>query len=308
MKHNPALILSAIVLPGLIYVGNPAFALLVGMGITLAFNRVVISGGQTYGKYLLQGAIILLGFKLNVSELLRISADYTLMVALYVLSALFLGLALGWLLRIEKTSGILMAAGTAICGGTTIATLAPILKARPDQLGVALAIVFLLNAFALVTFPYVGHYLQLSQEQFGVWVAFAIHDTSSVVATAQIYGDEAARIATTVKLGRTLWLIPLVLVASYYVSSEKATMRLPLFIILFIAASIIGSLISLPNIMISAISWCSKSFLVVALFLIGTEITRDTLRRIRGRVLAQALILWSIVVPGTLLAVQMLIV
>ena len=209
MKFEAGIAITIICLLPLIYWGNPALALFVGMFWTLLLGRPVIDRGQVYGKYLLQTAIVLLGFKLNVSDLWRISADYTPLVAVYVLTALLLGLGLGWLLKLEKNASLLMASGTAICGGTTIATLAPILKARADQVGVSLAIVFLLNALALITFPYIGDYLEMSQEQFGVWVALSIHDTSSVVATAQIYGDQAASIATTVKLGRTLWLIPL---------------------------------------------------------------------------------------------------
>ena len=304
MKLDVGSILLVVFLPGLIYLGNPAFALLIGMTLTLILDRPV---GQEYGKYFLQGAIILLGFKLNVSELWRINAEYTILVGVYVISAISIGLGLARLLKMEITSGILMASGTAICGGTTIATLAPILKARADQVGVALAIVFLLNAIALFTFPYIGHFFELTQEQFGVWVALSIHDTSSVVATAQIYGDEAARIATTVKLGRTLWLIPLTLIASFYVRSGQASVRLPLFILLFIAASIFGSIIQLPDMLISSVSWTSKAMLVVALYLLGSEITRDTLRAIRGKALAQALILWSLVVPATLFSVIALI-
>ncbi|MFT7688410.1 MAG: putative integral membrane protein (TIGR00698 family) [Candidatus Azotimanducaceae bacterium] len=304
MKLDAGLILPVVFLPGLIYFGNPAFALLIGMTLTLILDRPIV---QEYGKYFLQGAIILLGFKLNISELWRINADYTILVGIYVISALCIGLGLARLLKMESISGILMASGTAICGGTTIATLAPILKARADQVGVALAIVFLLNAAALFTFPYIGHFFELTQEQFGVWVALSIHDTSSVVATAQIYGDEAARIATTVKLGRTLWLIPLALMASLYVRSGQASIRLPIFILAFIAASIIGSVIQLPEKLISATSWTSKAMLVVALYLLGSEITRDTLRAIKGKALAQALILWSLVVPTTLFSVIILI-
>ena len=304
MKLDTGLILPVVFLPGLIYLGNPAFALLIGMTLTLLLNRPV---GQEYGKFFLQGAIILLGFKLNMSELWRINAEYTLLVGVYVISAISLGLGLARLLKMESTSGILMASGTAICGGTTIATIAPILKARADQVGVALAIVFLLNAIALFTFPYIGHFFQLTQEQFGVWVALSIHDTSSVVATAQIYGDEAARIATTVKLGRTLWLIPITLIASFYVRSGQASVRLPLFILLFIAASILGSLIPLPTALINATSWISKALLVIALYLLGSEITRDTIRAIKGKALAQALILWSLVIPSTLFSVIYLI-
>ena len=233
---NPAIGLTfyTLILLPLIYFGNPAVALLVGMAITLGLNKTLISNASVLGKYSLQAAIILLGLKLNIGDLWRISANYTLAIFIYVIAAITIGLMIGRLMKVERNSSLLMASGTAICGGTTIATLSPIIKARPDQTGVALAIVFLLNAVALFTFPHVGHWLEMTQEQFGVWVALAIHDTSSVVATAQIYGEESAAVATTLKLGRTLWLIPLVLIVSFRERSEGAKVRLPGFILLFL--------------------------------------------------------------------------
>jgi uncharacterized membrane protein YadS len=175
---------------------------------------------------------------------------------------------------------------------------------------VALAIVFLLNAVALLTFPLIGDYLHLSQTQFGVWAAFAIHDTSSVVATAAVYGDQAANVATTVKLGRTLWLIPLVVVASLVAGRGEigdVKVRLPGFILLFILASVLGSVLPMPAWLPAAASLLSKCLLVLALLLIGSEISRQTLRQLRGRVLVQALLLWLLVVPVTLVLVIYLV-
>ncbi len=273
------------------------------MAFTLMLDRPLIERGSTVSKYFLQTAIVLLGFKLNMADLWQISATYTLTVAVYVGSALGLGLLIGFALKVEKNSSLLMASGTAICGGTAIVTLSPILRARADQMGAALAIVFLLNALALLAFPYIGHWLSMSQEQFGVWVALAIHDTSSVVATAQIYGEEATTIATTVKLGRTLWLIPMVLVTSFWVHAPKARMRVPTFILFFILASVSGSLVPLPEMWTASVTWLSKALLVVALFLVGTEISRNALKNVLGKVLGQALILWLLVIATTLTAV-----
>lgn len=296
-------ILCLLSVPPLIYLGNPALALIVGMSLTLIFDRKIIENGNILSKYFLQSAIILLGFKLNIAALWQTSASYTMAVAVYVGSAMGFGLLLGTWLKLERSSNILMAAGTAICGGTTIATLAPIIKARPEQMGTALAIVFLLNAIALFIFPYIGQWLNMSQEQFGIWVALAIHDTSSVVATARIYGEEAMQIATTVKLGRTLWLIPMVLMVSFWAHSAETKIRVPLFILFFIAASVAGTFISLPGILLASTTWLSRALLVIALFLIGTEISRTTLRALRGRILVQALILWILVVPITMIGV-----
>ena len=275
-------------------------AAVVVLAISLVFNRQAIPQAGLLGKYALQTAIILLGLKLNASELVKISADYSLLVTAYVGLTLSIGLAMGWALKNDPKCSQLIASGTAICGGTTIASLSPVIRARPEQTGVALTLVFLLNAVALFTFPAIGKYIALSQEQFGVWAALAIHDTSSVVATAALYGEEAAKVATTVKLGRTLWLIPLLLVFSIVQKSGSAKLRIPLFIILFVVAACIGSLFALPVAVIDSASVLSKTLLIIALYCIGTEISRQTLMDLRGRVLFHGLLLWALVVPLTL--------
>ena len=310
LRSHGGKLAALLMLPGLLWLGNPAFALLAGVGLTLAFDRPLLAQSSSYSKYLLQAAIVMLGLKLNMADLWRINADYSAYVAVYVLSAIGFGLLLGKLLGVEHISSTLIAAGTGICGGTTIATLAPIIKASAEQVGVALAIVFLLNAVALLTFPFVGDYFHLSQTQFGVWAALAIHDTSSVVATAAVYGDQAANVATTVKLGRTLWLIPLVVVASLVAgrgNPDDVKVRLPGFILLFILASVLGSVLPMPGWLPAAASTVSKCLLVLALLLIGSEISRQTLRQLRGRVLVQALSLWLLVVPLTLVLVVYLV-
>ena len=164
-----------------------------------------------------------------------------------------------------------MASGTAICGGTAIATLAPLIGARADQVGVAIGIVFLLNAAALFGFPLIGHWLGMSQLQFGMWAALAIHDTSSVLATSAIYGNEALEIATTVKLGRTLWLIPLTLIVSLAQRASAARVRVPPFIVAFIAVSVLSTVLPLPAWIGHAAGRVSKALLVTALFFIGTR-------------------------------------
>ncbi|HIG41473.1 MAG: putative sulfate exporter family transporter [bacterium] len=307
MRPSTGWFIAIIALLTLLFLGNPAIALFTGTFLTLTLNKSIVANAANLGKYCLQTAIVLLGLKLNVVDLLSISADYTLPIAIYVLTVLGLGGLLGWALKVELNANKLMSSGTAICGGTTIASLSPIIGATSHQTGAALAIVFLLNALALFTFPHIGDWLRLSQEQFGVWVALAIHDTSSVVATAQIYGEEAARVATTLKLGRTLWLIPLILAATIWSGSGEAKMRLPGFILLFILASIIGSIVPLPDVIQKTAAIISSALLVAALFFIGTEISRQNLREIDARVLLQAIILWLTVVPATLTAVLYLV-
>jgi len=298
--------ITAVVLPMLIYVGNPAVALLVGSALSLLTNAKIVPGSDKLGKYALQTAIILLGLKLNAAMLIQISADYSLMVTFYVLATLAVGFTIGRLLRNDDISNQLISSGTAICGGTTIASLSPIIHARPDQTAVALTVVFLLNALALFTYPYIGGFLQLTQEQFGVWCALSIHDTSSVVATALLYGEDAGAVATTLKLGRTLWLIPLLVVASV-MARQDARVQVPIFVLLFILSAMLGSFLDLPAWLTNGAGSISKALLVLALYCIGTDISRTTVRELRGATLVQGIALWLIAAPTTLAAVYYLV-
>jgi uncharacterized membrane protein YadS len=289
--------------PALLWFGNPALALIAAAAASLVLGRPVVDIGERWGKFALQGAIVLVALRLDVGTVLALSAEFSWTVAACVLATLATGLLLARVLATDPITGKLLSAGTAICGGTAIATLSPLLGATAGQTGVALAIVFLLNAVALFVFPLIGQALDLSELQFGLWTALAIHDTSSVVATATVYGEQAAEVAATVKLGRTLWLIPLVFLAGAFGRGDSARARFPGFVAAFVAASAIGTWIALPDWAHAAAGTLSKALLVVALFLIGARITRSALAEVRGRVVAHALILWSIVAPATLGAV-----
>jgi uncharacterized integral membrane protein (TIGR00698 family) len=288
----------------LILWGNPLYAILAGAALAVIFNRRIWAESGKWGKLALQTAIILLGFNLDARNLWTVSQGYAGVIALYVIATFGAGLALAYLLRVDRVLGQLMAAGTAICGGTAIAALSPVIRARGDQMAVALTIVFFLNMVALLVFPLIGEALEMSQFQFGLWSALAVHDTSSVVAVAAVYGQEAAEIATTLKLGRTLWLIPLMLGFSLLQGSGEAKIRIPSFIILFIFASIAGSLLqsqfAMPQSIYDGAKYVSGALIIVALFFIGLECTRTTFRNLRGRVVMMALALWLAVVPLTL--------
>lgn len=296
---KPRLLIAVALVP-LVYMGNPALALLAGLTISITLDRSPIAGGSTFGKYLLQAAIVLLGLKLNAAQLLDISGTYALPIAGFVCVTSLIGLLLGWLIRSDRSTNALISSGTAICGGTTIATLSPIIAARPEQTGAALCVVFLLNALALITFPAIGTWLNLSQQQFGVWAALAIHDTSSVVATAQIYGTKAAEIATTVKIGRTLWLIPLIVIASLVVGAQQSKIRIPNFVFVFVGASLLGSWVGLANQATVLIGEIASALLVAALFFVGTEITRQTLKTLRLATVLHGVALWLMVIPAVL--------
>ena len=243
--------------------------------------------------------------KLNAGEVIKLTQDYALIVAGYVLLAMVLGLLLGKLVQNTSKSSQLISAGTAICGGTAVATLSPVIQAKTEETGVALSLIFLLNIFALLLFPYIGEHLQMTQEQFGVWVALSVHDTSSVVATSAIFGEEAMKVATTVKLGRTLWLIPLILLFSVAQKRKGTQIRFPIFILLFILSASASSFIEIPNQILVLATKCTTYFLIVALFFMGLGLTRSTLQNLKRGPLIHILSLWLLVVPATLLLVVM---
>ena len=288
-----------------VFIAHPAFALLLAATINLVFAPKLPKMTKQSGRYLLQGAIVFLGLTMNVEALWSVSQDYSVLIVGYILSTLCVGLILGRFLRVDTDQARLLVSGTAICGGTAIATLGPVIRARSESVAVCLAIVFLLNAIAILVLPKVGIYLEISQTQFGVWVALAIHDTSSVVGAAAIYGDEALQVATTVKLVRTLWLIPLVLAAGILMNRRETKARLPGFVVLFVLFSIIGSVSNISGEWIAGIKTLSQTMLVAALFFMGLEITRDALRRLNGRAVSLGVCLWLVVLPTTYWAVRL---
>ena len=298
-REKSALVLLGVLLVILlgIYFQNPAYALLGALALRLTIDVNPIKNSGTIGKLSLQTAIVLLGFSLGIDSLMQMSSNYGVIVAVFVLGTLGLGLLMGKLLRSNEVETTLLASGTAICGGTAIATLAPLINAKPQQFAVATALVFLLNIVALLTFPYIGTQLGLSQEVFGAWVALAIHDTSSVIATASIYGDEAAQVAAAVKLGRTLWLIPLAFAVSLIYGRREAKIRVPTFVLLFVGMAVVSRFIPLEPVVVGYISLMSKALLVIALAMIGLEINRQTLSQMSMRSIGLGVGLWIIVAP-----------
>lgn len=310
-RPNFAALAVGLVLIPLILLGNFAVALLVGCAVGIALDRAPVAGASQIGKLALQAGIVLLSFRMDLGQLGSIGAHYLLWIVVFVTVTLLSGVALMRLLRLERALGLLLAAGTAICGGTAIACLGPTVRARSEQIAIALAIVFLLNTVALLTFPMVGRWLGLSQEAFGVWSALAIHDTASVVGTAAQYGDESLVVATAVKLGRMLCLVPVALVFAFVCreQAENAAKRpaIPRFILLFLAGVALSSVVQLPTVLMTTTSSLSHALLVVAVFFIGTELRRTTLVKVRGRALIFALSLWIGVVGTTLAAVTLLV-
>ena len=294
-------LLTLAVVPAL-WLAHPAVGLAGGAACALLLGRNPVAHSSKVAKLCLQTAIILLGLTMNAAALVSLSSTYSGVVTLYVLTTLIFGWLLAKFLRVDVVTGSLLAIGTAICGGTAIAACAPFFKADAGRIGLALGAVFLLNMLALFALPPLGEWQSMTQEEFGAFVALAVHDTSSVVATAAVYGDEAAEVATTIKLGRTLWLIPVVVVLGMWKNGERGSVllqraRVPGFVLAFIAAAGSASMFPLPIELIDGLKWASKHLLVVALFFVGLELTRETLARLSGREGIFAVLIWLAVMP-----------
>jgi uncharacterized integral membrane protein (TIGR00698 family) len=278
---------------------SPAIALLIG----LIFSFIDIKHPTLY-KYTsktLQVSIVLMGFGMSLSDVIASSKTGFIETIISVTVVMFLGIVLGKLLKVEKNTSLLIASGTAICGGSAIAAVAPIINSKSYQTSFALIVVFVLNAVALFIFPVIGRQLGLSQEAFGNWAAIAIHDTSSVVGAGAIYGEKALQVATTVKLIRALWIIPLALIIAFVNKSEdKKSIKFPWFILFFVLAIIFANLFPSLQSSYDHFSWLGRRGMVVALFLIGSNITVSEIKKSGPRSFILGITLWIIISVGSL--------
>ena len=279
---------------------SPPIALLFGILFVNIFGKVLET--DSFVKKLLQYSIVGLGFGINLNTAIEAGSQGFLFTVSTIALVMIFGLFLAKILKIDKTIAQLISAGTAICGGSAIAAVAPILKANSKQTSVALGIVFVLNAVALFIFPEIGHFFNLSQNQFGIWSAITIHDTSSVVGAASKYGNEALQIATTVKLARALWIIPLAFLISIFTKSE-GKIKIPYFIGFFVLAILAGTYLPFLQNFNSIISEISRDTLKVALFLIGAGLSLQNLKNIGIMPLILGIILWIFISSISLYAV-----
>ena len=252
---------------------------------------------------LLQASVVGLGFGMNTDSALQAGKEGFLFSFVSIISVLTLGFLLTRLFKIEKITGYLISAGTAICGGSAIAAISPIVKAKPNHISVALAIVFTLNSIALLAFPPIGSLLNLSQHDFGIWCAIAIHDTSSVVGAASKYGAEALEVATTVKLARALWIIPLSLFSLVVFKNKGSKIKIPWFIGLFVIAMILNTYFPVIQQVSPLIVSISKIGLTLTLFLIGAGLSYKVLKIIGSKPLLLAILLWVFISCGSLLVI-----
>ncbi len=271
---------------------TPPLALFLGLVFALTLGTPFPVFTKKASKYLLQIAVIGLGFGMNLTESLKAGADGILFTIISVISMMVLGILTGNLLKVNKVSSYLISSGTAICGGSAIAAVGPIAKADESQMSVSLATVFILNAIALFLFPIIGHWLSLNQQQFGIWAAIAIHDTSSVVGAGSAYGEEALKVATTVKLTRSLWIIPLSVYTMFYFKSKGEKLYIPWFILFFIIAMLLNTYLNISKEITSIIVTVSRQCLTLTLFFIGAGLSRNTLKNVGLKPLLLGIILW----------------
>jgi uncharacterized integral membrane protein (TIGR00698 family) len=282
---------------------SPPIALLGGLIYGFTFTHPYQVQSRKFSRYLLQASVVGLGFGMNLHEIVHAGRAGFIYTAVGITSSMLLGTLLGMLFRVGGKVSYLITVGTAICGGSAIAAVAPIANAGDEDIAVSLGTVFVLNSIALFIFPMIGGALHLSQSQFGLWAALAIHDTSSVVGAAAKYGAEALAIGTTVKLARALWIVPIALITAAVVKS-KTKIQWPWFILFFCLAAVANTYLPALGPVYLVLYKVGRIGLTVTLFLIGTGLSKATIKQVGARPLLQGVILWAIVAVSTLMAIR----
>ena len=290
-------------------------ALVGGLAFGLLVRHPMAANSRSLSRFLLQAAVVLLGFGMDLREVVKAGRSGFVYTAVSISSALLLGWALGRLMRVQPKASFLITCGTAICGGSAIAAVGPVCGASEEDMAVSLGTVFSLNAAALLLFPAIGWRLHLTQTQFGLWSALAIHDTSSVVGATSRFGTQALIVGTTVKLARALWIVPLALLTAAWLrrgdksatgapgASPARRVQIPWFIGLFVLAAVLRAVLPAARPAYATMFTLGKNCLTVVLFLIGTGLSRETLRRVGVRPMVQGVLLWAVVGGASLLAI-----
>jgi uncharacterized integral membrane protein (TIGR00698 family) len=291
MNATKILYIAAIFFCALPFVSSPV-ALLIGIILAQTVRHPFPVMRKKLTHILLQVSVVGLGFGMNAVEAINVGKQGILFTVFSIASTLILGLSIGKLLKVEKKTSYLISTGTAICGGSAIAAVSPIIKSDEKETSTALGIVFILNSIALFLFPLIGHLLNLTQHQFGVWAAIAIHDTSSVVGAAAQYGPEALQTATTIKLERALWIIPIAILTAFIYKSDAKKVKIPYFILLFVLAIVINTFVPEVSIIAPKIVSLSKIGLKITLFLIGSGLSKELMVSVGVKPLFQGVLLW----------------
>ena len=282
---------------------TPAIALFVGILFSLIIGNPYPKLAKKASKYMLQISVVGLGFGMNLHESLQAGKEGMIYTIISVIGVMVLGVFIGKMLKINRKNSYLISSGTAICGGSAIAAVAPVIDADDNDTSLALITIFVLNAIALFIFPMIGEALELTQQQFGTWAAIAIHDTSSVVGAGAAYGDEALKVATTIKLTRALWIIPLAFISAFVFRTKGKRATIPWFIILFVVAMLINTYLPLPQLLTENVTCVAKKLLTITLFLIGAGLSVSALKKVGVKPLLLGVILWVIISVATLIVV-----
>lgn len=282
---------------------TPPFVLFSGLVYALLCGQAYPSFNKKASKKLLQYSVVGLGFGMNLHESLASGKDGMMFTVISVVGTMIIGMIIGCkFLKINKKTSYLISSGTAICGGSAIAAVGPVLKAKDSDMSIALATIFILNAIGLFIFPVMGHCLELSQQDFGTWAAIAIHDTSSVVGAGAAYGEEALQVATTIKLTRALWIIPLAIVTSFIFKNGEKKISIPWFILWFIVAIVLNTYVLCDVPMVGkVISGIARKLLILTMFFIGASLSMDVIKSVGIKPLVQAVLLWIVISVGSLL-------
>jgi uncharacterized integral membrane protein (TIGR00698 family) len=281
---------------------TPPVALFLGLAFALLCGQAHPKFNKKTSKYLLQYSVVGLGFGMNLHAALASGKEGMEFTILSVVGTMLIGWFIGRkVLKVDRDTSYLISSGTAICGGSAIAAVGPVLRAKDSEMSVALGTIFVLNAIALFVFPIIGHWLGMSQHEFGTWAAIAIHDTSSVVGAGAAYGEEALKVATTIKLTRALWIIPLAFVTSFLFKSKGQKVSIPWFIFFFILAMVVNTylLAGVPQVG-QIINHIARKGLTITLFFIGASLSRDVLKSVGVKPLVQGVLLWMVISLGTL--------
>ena len=281
---------------------TPPIALFLGLAFALLCGQAYPKFNKKVSKKLLQYSVVGLGFGMNLHASLASGKEGMMFTIISVIGTMIIGMFIGRkILKVNRDTSYLISSGTAICGGSAIAAVGPVIKAKDSDMSVALATIFVLNAIALFIFPVMGDWLGLTQQEFGTWAAIAIHDTSSVVGAGAAYGEEALQVATTIKLTRALWIIPLALVTSVIFKNGGKKISIPWFILWFIVAILLNTYIldSVPEVG-KAISGLARKGLIITMFFIGASLSTDVLKAVGVKPLLQGVLLWLVISIGSL--------
>ena len=295
---------SLILLAIVVALGSPIVAL--GLGATLSILGKIDDRFYTrvFATRLLQVGIILIGLSINALEVFELTTVFFPILAFYVSVTFILGLLLGRIFRVGRKFSLLIASGTAICGGTAMAAIAPIIRSRPADLAIGVTVVFVLNAIAIAFFPMLGKLLGFSELQFGAWAALAIHDTSAVLGASLNYGPDAVDSATTIKMLRTLFLVPLMLFLIFFQGNKIQRIPFPFFVLLFSISVGLGSLIDLPVASL-LMRDASQVFLLIGFFAVGTQISQEAIQKLKLKRLVSSSALWALIIPISYFFVQL---